>query len=134
MASPAPHTDEQHDKPFETRDVKIGPVIGFSVGILILIAISIGSVIGLMGVFQAQLEDTQQSLSPVIVDTEQLPPEGQPRLQANPERDLRVLQDADEAILNSYGWIDRDEGKVRIPIEDAKALLLERGVPVRDDQ
>lgn len=29
----------------------------------------------------------------------------------------------------TYGWVDKDAGVVRLPIERAKALLLERGLP-----
>ena len=33
--------------------------------------------------------------------------------------------------LATSGWVDRNEGIVHIPIERAKELLLERGLPVR---
>jgi hypothetical protein len=42
----------------------------------------------------------------------------------------RFRQTEDE-VLHGYGWIDRNAGTVRIPIERAKDLLLERGLPVR---
>src|SRR5579875_1217650 len=34
-------------------------------------------------------------------------------------------------ILNSYGWVDRKAGIVRIPIDQAMDLLLQKGLPVR---
>jgi len=33
--------------------------------------------------------------------------------------------------LATYGWIDEDAGLVRLPIDRAKDLLLERGLPTR---
>jgi hypothetical protein len=33
--------------------------------------------------------------------------------------------------LNSYGWIDRSNGIVRIPIDRAMDLILQRGLPTR---
>jgi hypothetical protein len=33
--------------------------------------------------------------------------------------------------LAAYGWVDRGAGRVRIPIDRAKTLLLERGLPTR---
>jgi hypothetical protein len=33
--------------------------------------------------------------------------------------------------LNSYGWIDRSRGAVRIPIHRAMDLIVERGLPTR---
>jgi hypothetical protein len=34
-------------------------------------------------------------------------------------------------LLNTYGWIDRQNGIVRLPIDRAMELLLERGLPTR---
>jgi hypothetical protein len=33
--------------------------------------------------------------------------------------------------LNEYGWVDRNAGTVHIPIDQAKELLLQRGLPSR---
>lgn len=56
----------------------------------------------------------------------------QPLLQAAPAQDLQEFLTAEEAQLNSYGWVDQDAGLVRIPIQRAMQLLVERGVPTRD--
>jgi topoisomerase IA-like protein len=32
-------------------------------------------------------------------------------------------------VLESYGWVDKDKGVVRIPIEEAMRLIAERGLP-----
>jgi len=55
----------------------------------------------------------------------------EPRLQVAPPADLAVLRAREDARLNSYGWIDRKAGIVRIPIERAMDLIVERGLPVR---
>jgi hypothetical protein len=55
------------------------------------------------------------------------PPE-RPSLLADPGR-LERLRAREEAILGSYGWVDREAGIARIPIEDAMAVLAERGWP-----
>jgi hypothetical protein len=52
-------------------------------------------------------------------------------LQVNPTVALEEVRREEEAQLNSYGWVQREAGVVRIPIERAKELLLERGLPVR---
>jgi hypothetical protein len=61
-----------------------------------------------------------------------VPPE--PRLQTNPREDLRQFREQEDAILNSYGWVDRPAGVVRIPIEDAMKLMLRRGLPSRSQK
>ena len=51
---------------------------------------------------------------------------------ADPALEMRELRLDWEARLGSAGWVDREAGVARIPIEEAKRLLLERGLPVRE--
>jgi hypothetical protein len=53
----------------------------------------------------------------------------QPRLEVKPGADLAGLRAAEDADLNSYGWIDRSAGTVHIPIDRAMQLILQRGLP-----
>jgi hypothetical protein len=48
-----------------------------------------------------------------------------PREQPNPLADLTALQARENAELNSYGWVDRSNGVVRIPIDRAIELLTQ---------
>lgn len=50
----------------------------------------------------------------------QIPP---PRLQIDPKADLETLRQRNQEVLNSYGWVDRGKGIVRIPIDRAMELL-----------
>ena len=50
---------------------------------------------------------------------------------ANEPANLAKFREAEEKKLTNYEWIDKSAGTVRIPIDRAKALLLERGLPVR---
>jgi hypothetical protein len=52
-----------------------------------------------------------------------------PELQRSVEDDLKALRAEEDAKMNGYGWIDRKTGTIRIPIERAKQLLLQRGLP-----
>jgi hypothetical protein len=58
-----------------------------------------------------------------------LPPE--PRLQTDPRDDMANLRRSEDDVLDSYGWVDRNAGVVRIPIERAMTLVVERGLPTR---
>jgi hypothetical protein len=58
-----------------------------------------------------------------------LPQPPSPRLQTDPAADLAALRQAESARLSGYGWVERDEGLVRIPISRALALTAERGLP-----
>ena len=54
------------------------------------------------------------------------PPAG-PLLQVNAPGDLARLRAEEEATLSTYDWVDRGAGIVRIPIDQAMRLLVERG-------
>ena len=60
----------------------------------------------------------------------QLPPE--PRLQINPREDLRDLRAHEDEVLTSYGWVDKNTGVVRIPIEEAMKIVVQKGLPARE--
>jgi hypothetical protein len=57
--------------------------------------------------------------------------QGVPRLQLRPPEDLNNFRASEETALKTYGWIDRTAGVVRIPIDRAMDLVLERGLPTR---
>ena len=54
-----------------------------------------------------------------------------PNLLTNEPGNLHTFREEEEKVLSTYDWIDKDKGIVRIPIDRAKELLLERGLPVR---
>jgi len=56
------------------------------------------------------------------------PPE--PRLQVHAIRDMKALRAAEDEVLTSYGWVSKEAGIARIPIDRAMQLVLERGLPV----
>src|SRR5579864_6783865 len=57
-----------------------------------------------------------------------LPPE--PRLQPTPRRDLAAYLGEQKKELDTYEWLDRQNGVVHIPITRAMQLLLKEGLPV----
>ena len=77
----------------------------------------------------ARLVQTDATVSPVALPTGQLPPE--PRLLTDEPANLRTYREAQDAAVSSYGWVDKPAGIVRIPVERAKELILERGLPTR---
>jgi hypothetical protein len=54
-----------------------------------------------------------------------------PRLQTDDgNQDLADLHEREDLLLDNYSWVDRSQGKVRIPIERAIELIAQRGLPV----
>jgi hypothetical protein len=58
-----------------------------------------------------------------------LPP--QPRLQVQPGVDLHTYCEGQLQQLDTYGWVDPNNEVVRIPVDRAMDLILERGLPAR---
>ena len=54
-----------------------------------------------------------------------------PAMLVSEPTNLEAYRAKETAELDTYGWVDQNEGIVRIPIERAKELLLERGLPSR---
>src|SRR5438445_8053634 len=54
-----------------------------------------------------------------------------PRLRVAPPRDLAEFRAREEAELNSYGWVNKTAGIVRIPIDSAVESPLQKGLPGR---
>ena len=57
----------------------------------------------------------------------------QPRLEVNPRQGLSEMRAGEQATLSSYGWVDKDAGIVRIPVDRAMEILANRGLPVRPE-
>jgi hypothetical protein len=118
------------DTHHETSDVNIRAIIGFGAG-LFLAAVVIHFLVWLLFEYFATRE-TQFAVRQFPLAAEQqnrLPPA--PQLQINPRQDLADLRRRDDALLNAYGWVDRNAGIVRIPIGEAMKLAVERGLPAR---
>ncbi len=54
------------------------------------------------------------------------PIEGDVRLSPVPIDDIGALHREKQRMISTYGWVDRDRGIARIPIERAIALLAQR--------
>jgi hypothetical protein len=121
------HVDSPSIQPgHETRDVSMRGVVLFGVGI---VALLVGS-LALTAWFFALLAVTPagHGVRGAPVAATPLRPPG-PQLQALPTRDMQELRQTENARLQSYGWIDRSAGIVRMPIDRAMALVVQQGLP-----
>lgn len=114
----------------ETSDVNVGGILGFAFG-LFMTGVAIHFVVWLLFLlFAARGARPVMPEFPLAAGHEsRVPPE--PRLQTNPRQDLRDLRSAEDRVLTSYGWVDKNAGLVRIPIREAMKLTVERGLPAR---
>jgi hypothetical protein len=114
----------------EPSDVNIRAIFGFAVGLLVTGIIIHVLVWVLFQYFNAREGRVVAPEFPLAVTQGiRVPPE--PRLQTNPRQDLSDLRAREDQTLRSYGWVDKNAGIVRIPIDQAIKLTLERGLPAR---
>jgi hypothetical protein len=120
----APAERPEGTKRYEERDVAFGPIALVAAFLALLTVVTIGLTYGLDRMLSAR-EAAQSTPASPLARTygQQAPPA--PRLQENPRRDLEALRAREESLLDSYAWVDRPAGHVRIPVERAMALLAE---------
>jgi len=116
----------------EHTDANVWLIAKFGLWLLIsAIVIHVG--MGFMfGMFVEQREETEQ-IFPLATGQERRLPDA-PRLQQFPENELYEFRQREEGTLHSYGWIDREAGRIQIPIAEAMRLTVERGLPTRASQ
>jgi hypothetical protein len=56
--------------------------------------------------------------------------EALPPTAATPVVDMETMRRNEEEALNNPGWVDQKAGRVRLPIDLAKQLVVQRGFPV----
>src|SRR5438034_10651087 len=114
----------------ETSDVNLRAILTFGAG-LVVAGVFINFLVWLLFTYFSVRESRQvPAVYPLATRQEnRLPPE--PRLQTQPREDLRELRAREDEILTSYGWLDKNAGVVRIPIDRAMQITVQRGLPVR---
>jgi len=119
---------DQSDVHHEESDVDSRTILLFGAG-LVVTALVIHGVVALLFVLLNTRQIEGPAQFPLAAGAARIPPA--PRLQEDPIRDLRELRVSEDAVLNGYGWVDREAGTVRIPVTEAMRLTLERGLPAR---
>ncbi len=116
------HPDiRHHDTGFSSRGIR-----WFIVALVLTVAASSLFVVFLFGFLNSVYPGARRHPGELRYE-----PTPNPKLQTSPQADLATMQQQDRSVLNSYGWVDRNVGLVRIPISRAMELIVERGLPVR---
>jgi len=124
-------TAMDHQVGHELSDLRPGYIALF--GIVLTTIIGAAAVItSLLIYFKAAEQSRHETPVPRLAREREPTPE--PRLQIDAHNELRQMRAAEEAALNSYGWVDKDSGRVRIPIERAIEILAKKGLPARKQE
>jgi len=133
MAQSDIHRDQRTDLPigYELSDLKPGYIALFGIGVVIAVGLAV--VITSLFVHYRELQHARQETPvPRLARERESMPE--PRLQVDAPNELRQMRAAEEATLNSYGWVDKEAGVVKIPVERAMEILAKKGLPARKQE
>jgi hypothetical protein len=111
---------------YETTDVSAMTLlvwVGFLVAVIALAGVAAWVYFDVLAGWAALRDPKVSPLSPV---ESQMPPE--PRLIVKEHQDLLSVQKQEEEVLDSYAWVDKDRGIVRIPIARAMELIAQEGL------
>ncbi|MDQ6669441.1 MAG: hypothetical protein M3069_01530, partial [Chloroflexota bacterium] len=114
---------------FERSDMNVGWVIAGGVCLLV----ALGVVLVVVSVFEVKVTGLPVTVErpPDLVDRlNGAPTPPPPRLERAEGEQLAAYRAAAEQSLNSYGWVDRQAGTVRMPISQAMDRVAQQGLPV----
>jgi len=132
----------------ETTDISLEGVGKLALGFIVVLLTISAAMYGTFRLLDRQARARQAPISKINADRPVVDVAGAPlmnapnmldasgRQPAGPElltneplwlRDIRARQ---LAATTTYGWVDKDAGVVRMPVERAKELILDGGLPV----
>jgi hypothetical protein len=119
------------DVDHEHSDINIRAVLGFATGLVTVVVAVIFLMLLTFNGLERNAASNDPQLSPLAVAAGQEPPE--PRLLTNEPANLEKVRRGEAEQLEGYGWVDQAGGVARIPIDEAKKKLIERGLPTRTE-
>jgi hypothetical protein len=141
MSNETKHVKATGNGDFERQDLQVSGILYFLLSLVVVTALCL---VGLRGVY-AFLDHREKALQPPVnplvtnvpADVRHIAPGypqsafPNPKLEEDERGQLNGILSQEESTLYSYGWIDEKAGTVRIPIERAMDLIVQRGLPVR---
>jgi hypothetical protein len=129
--------DEHHRRPptlpqqgFD-HELDYKSIVRFAVGLLVATLIIL-ALMWAMGDWFKRAEEARDRAPPPLPEAREDPIPPGPRLQTTPPRDMDELRAQDQQALTTYGWVDKERGVARIPVDRAMSILVEKGLRPAD--
>ena len=135
--------EELHNEGVEhdTSDVDVRAIFAFAGVVAVVTIVCAGIVWGLFGVLESQAAGRDPKLSSLAMPATVMPRTtgaspyfgnaASPQLITDEPTVLKTFHGTEEKALHEYGWVDQKTGVARVPIDQAKKLIAERGLPSR---
>lgn len=126
---------------YERQDLRPSGILYFLLALAVAILLCVLLLRGVYAFLEHREKASQPPVSPLITsvpaDTRHVAsgyPQSvfpSPKLEEDERGQLKDIRINEDKALYSYGWVDEKAGTVRIPIERAMELVVQRGLPVR---
>jgi hypothetical protein len=113
---------------YEKRDAHPAALLQFGFWMAVVLALTLVAMKWTFDFF-SRTEPLGAPASPFAKQENQIPP--RPRLQVEPHLELKDYCEAQQQQVDTYGWVDKQSGIVRVPIDRAMDMVLTRGLPAR---
>ena len=141
MNHDAKHGNDEHGS-YEHQDLQPKSILYFLLSLAVATIVCLFGLKGVYSYLDQREKSGQPQVSPLVTnipeDTRHVAPGypqtafPNPRLEVDERGQLNEIITAEQDRLYTYGWVDESAGTVHIPIERAMDLIVERGLPVRD--
>jgi hypothetical protein len=144
MSAQTKHENAAGNGGFEHQDMQASSVLYFLLSLGVATVLAAVFLVGVYKFLDHREKAHQPALSPLVANVpkpelktraeyEQYAEKAfpDPRLETDERNQLNQIRTREDDLLESYGWVDEKAGTVRIPIEHAMDLLVQRGLPVR---
>jgi hypothetical protein len=141
MSDEFKHENPTEQESFEHQDLKPAGIVYFFLTLVVVTVLCMFGLKGLYAYLDRREKASQPEVNPLVAkvpeDTRNVAPGypqtafPSPKLEEDERGQLNGIRMEEEKTLYSYGWVDEKAGTVRIPIEHAMDLLVQRGLPVR---
>jgi hypothetical protein len=126
----------------EHSDVDVRTILSFAVALLATVVIAALLMGGLFKLLESRAAKSDPAVSPLTRPAVEMPAsQGReavfgrgttgPQLLTSEPTVLLKQRSMEREALSNYGWVDEKTGVARIPIGEAKKLILQRGLPAR---
>lgn len=113
----------------EDSDINVRALAKFAIGFLVFAAVMHVAIWGIYRLLDK--EHQRRRPTPVtLVDIKEKQPPPEPSLQVNPVLDMNLLIDEQKKVSSGYAT-GPHSGAVRLPIERAMAIIVQKQMPVR---
>jgi len=134
------HHPESGNGRYEHQDLQTSGIVYFLLSLALVTIVCMFGLDGLYHYLDRRERASQEPVNPLVrnvpEETRVVPPGypqtafPNPRLEVDERGQLSGFLTKQDDALYSYGWVDEKAGIVRIPIDRAMDLLVQRGLPV----